>query len=91
MAFIGYSASGYTELASEINNRKQRLLNVLDSFTEVENAISNCWKGEDAEQYKEELNKVIEATKNSISETYDALRNQYQKTYEDWVSKQSVQ
>lgn len=90
MAFIGYSAAGYTELASEINSRKERLLDVLNSFTEVETAISECWKGEDADAYSEELKRVIESTKTSVSEAYDALGNQCRTTYEDWVNKQSM-
>lgn len=90
MAFIGYSDAGYAELASEINNRKQRILDVLNTFVEVENAISECWKGEDADAYTEELKKVIQSTIDSVSEAYDSLGKQCSTTYEDWINKQSM-
>lgn len=88
MAFIGYSSSGYSDLAGEIRTRKGKLLDILNSFPEVEQAISDSWKGEDAESYKAELSKVIEATKESVSSTYDAMASQFEKTYNDWVEKQ---
>lgn len=88
MSFIGYSSSGYSDLASEISTRKTNLLNILNSFPEVERAISDSWKGEDAESYKEELNKVIAATKENVSSTYDAMAAQFERTYTDWVEKQ---
>ena len=58
MSFIGYNSTGYSELAAEIRTRKSRLLDILNSFPEVENAISDSWKGADATAYKDELNKV---------------------------------
>lgn len=88
MAFIGYSSSGYSDLAAEIRTRKGRLLDILNSFPEVETAISNSWKGEDAENYKTELNKVIQATKENVTATYDAMASQFERTYNDWVEKQ---
>ena len=58
MSFTGYNSTGYSELAAEIRTRKSRLLDILNSFPEVENAISDSWKGADATAYKDELNKV---------------------------------
>lgn len=88
MSFIGYSSSGYSELAAEIRTRKSRLLDILNSFPEVETAITDSWKGEDATAYSEELRKVVDATKESVSETYDTMARQFEKTYNDWVEKQ---
>lgn len=88
MSFIGYSTSGYSELAAEIRTRKSRLLDILNSFPEVETAINNSWKGEDATAYSEELRKVVDATKESVSETYDAMARQFEQTYNEWVNKQ---
>ncbi len=90
MAFIGYSSSGYSELAAEIRTRKSRLLDILNSFPEVETAISECWKGEDAEAYKEELNKVVHSTIESVTSTYDSMLTQFERTYNEWVDKQST-
>lgn len=88
MSFIGYSSSGYSELAAEIRTRKSRLLDILNSFPEVETAITDSWKGEDATTYSEELRKVVDATKESVSETYDAMARQFEYTYNEWVEKQ---
>ena len=88
MSFIGYSSNGYSDLAAEIKTRKNRLLDILNSFPEVEAAIADSWKGEDATKYCEELNKVIESTKESVSSTYDAMSSQFEQTYNDWVDKQ---
>ena len=88
--FIGYSASGYAELAAEIATRKNNLLNILESFPEVEAAIAEAWKGEDADAYKEELNKVIQATKESVSNTYDSMAREFNNTYNEWVQKQQA-
>lgn len=90
MGFIGYNASGYAELAAEIRTRKSNLLNILDSFADVDTAIANCWKGEDADAYREELKKVISSTINSVTEAYDALSSQCNQTYNDWIAKQST-
>lgn len=89
MAFIGFSESGVTDLLAEISSRKQKLLDILAGFADVDTAINECWKGPDADSYREELNKVIESTKSSVSDAYDALEKQCRVTYEDWVSKQS--
>ena len=53
MATIGYNASGYNDLAAEIRLRKNNLLDILNSFPEVESAIADAWKGEDATAYCE--------------------------------------
>ena len=82
MSFIGYNSTGYSELAAEIRTRKSRLLDILNSFPEVENAISDSWKGADATAYKDELNKVIQS--------YDAMSSQFERTYNDWVEKQKT-
>lgn len=86
--FIGYNATGYAELAAEINARKNNLLNILESFPEVEAAIGDAWKGEDADAYKEELANVIKNTKDSISNTYESMARQFNYTYNEWVQKQ---
>lgn len=90
MAFIGYSTAGYNELVSEIRNRKEKLLTVLNSFPEVENAISDSWKGADADAYKEELNKVVQETKTTIESVYTAMAGEFERTHNDWVNKQSA-
>ncbi len=90
MSFIGYSSSGYSDLAAEIRTRKTKLLDILNTFPEVETAISDSWKGEDAENYKSNLNKAIQSTKDSVTSTYDAMASQFEKTYNDWVEKQKV-
>ena len=90
MAWIGYNPSGYAELESEIKSRKAALIDILDTFSEVYDAIDNCWKGEDATAYNEELRSVIESTKSTVSEAYDVLSKQCQLTYSDWENKQSV-
>jgi uncharacterized protein YukE len=90
MSFIGYNSTGYSELAAEIRTRKSRLLDILNSFPEVENAISDSWKGADATAYKDELNKVIQSTKESVTATYDAMSSQFERTYNDWVEKQKT-
>ena len=77
MSFIGYNSTGYSELAAEIRTRKSRLLDILNSFPEVENAISDSWKGADATAYKDELNKVmpipIEVYPEAVSSVREAL------------------
>ncbi len=88
MAIIGYNASGYSDLAAEIRTRKSNLLDILNSFPEVESAISDAWKGEDATAYTEALAKVINSTKETISETYDAMASEFERTYNDWIEKQ---
>ena len=88
MAFIGYSDSGFNELASEIRNRKAKLIGILDKFPDVQSSISNSWKGEDATKYTEELNKLVNDTKNNISNIYDEMLRQFQKTHDEWVEKQ---
>lgn len=88
MAMIGYSSSGYSDLASEIRSRKSRLLDILNSFPEVQNAIANSWKGEDATEYCEELSKHIQNTIESVSSTYDAMAREFETTYNAWVEKQ---
>ena len=90
MAFIGYNTEGYNELAAEIRNRKSRLLNVLNSFPEVETAISDSWKGADADAYKEELKKVIQSTIESVTSVYDAMASEFERTHNEWVNKQNV-
>ena len=87
MAFIGYSASGYNELVSEIRSRKAKLIAVLDSFPEVQAAIANSWKGEDATAYCDDLAKTINSTKETITNTYDEMARNFEKTYNDWVKK----
>ena len=91
MAFIGYSTSGYSDLAAEIRNRKNRLVAILDSFPEVQAAIANSWKGEDATAYSEDLAKLIASTKESVSDIYDEMGRQFERTYNDWVEKQRVE
>ncbi|MGN1311707.1 MAG: hypothetical protein ACI4U4_01690 [Bacilli bacterium] len=88
MATIGYNASGYNDLAAEIRLRKNNLLDILNSFPEVENAIADAWKGEDATAYCDALAKVINSTKETVSETYDAMAYEFEKTYNDWIEKQ---
>lgn len=88
MAFIGYNESGYRELDAEIRRRKNNLLNILNSFPEVQNAIADSWKGEDATTYSDELGKVIQDTIESVSSTYDAMASQFETTFNDWVNKQ---
>lgn len=88
MAMIGYSSSGYDALRSEINTRKNKLLDILNSFPEVQSAITDSWKGEDATAYSEELNKLIQSTIENINSTYDAMARQFEKTYNDWIEKQ---
>ena len=36
----------------------------------------------------DELNKVIQSTKESVTATYDAMSSQFERTYNDWVEKQ---
>lgn len=88
MAFIGYNASGYSDLAAEIRIRKQRLLDILNSFPEVQKAISESWKGEDATAYSEELAKVIQGTIETVTAAYDTMATQFERTYNDWIEKQ---
>lgn len=90
MAFIGYNSSGYSDLAAEIKTRKSRLLDILNSFPEVQTAIADSWKGEDATAYSEELSKVIQSTIESVSSTYDAMSSQFERTYNDWIEKQKT-
>lgn len=90
MAIIGYNASGYNDLAAEIRLRKSNLLDILNSFPEVETAISDAWKGEDATAYTEALSKVINSTKETVSETYDAMAREFERTYNDWIEKQRM-
>lgn len=90
MSFIGYSVGGYEALNTEINARKQKLLDILADFANIDAEIAACWIGEDATAYREELKKVVEATKSSVTEAYDALANQCRVTYEEWVSKQGM-
>ena len=88
MSFIGYNSTGYSELAAEIRTRKSRLLDILNSFPEVENAISDRWKGEDATANKDELSKEIKSKKESVTTTYEEKSNKFKRTYNDWVEKQ---
>ncbi len=90
MAVIGYNANGYTDLAAEIRLRKSNLLDILNTFPEVESAISEAWKGEDANAYCDALAKVINSTKETVSETYDAMAAEFERTYNDWVEKQRM-
>lgn len=91
MSFIGYSDSGFTELTSEIASRKNRILDLLEnSFSEIDAAIAECWSGEDATVYREELKNAINTTKNSVTEAFDTLNIQCNNTYEEWVSKQGM-
>ena len=90
MAFIGYSSAGYEELAAEIRNRKARLIEILNSFVDVQEAITDCWKGNDADAYKADLAKIIQDTKLSVESTYDAMLAQFKRTHDDWVEKQST-
>lgn len=88
MAMIGYSSNGYSDLAAEIRTRKNKLLDILNSFPEVESAIADSWKGEDATAYCEQLNKLVQSTKENITSTYDAMSAQFERTYNDWIEKQ---
>lgn len=91
MSFIGYNASGVTELTSEIASRKNKLLDLLEtSLSEIDAAIAECWIGEDATAYREELKNAINTTKNSVTEAFDTLNTQCNNTYEEWVAKQSM-
>ena len=90
MAIIGYNASGYNDLAAEIRLRKSNLLDILNSFPEVESAISDAWIGEDATAYTEALAKVINSTKETVSETYDTMAREFERTYNDWIEKQRM-
>lgn len=88
MATIGYNANGYNDLAAEIKLRKTKLLDILNGFPEVENAIAEAWKGEDADAYKEALSKVINSTKETVTETYDTMAMEFETTYNNWIEKQ---
>lgn len=88
MSFIGYNQQGFEQLTAAIGNAKNNILNVLDSFSEVEVAIADCWKGEDATEYSEELKNVIATTKTTVTEIYDELLTSCKNTYNDWVNKQ---
>lgn len=88
MATIGYNANGYSDLAAEIRLRKTKLLDILNSFPEVESAIADAWKGEDADAYVEALSKVIRSTGETITETYDTMASEFEATYNSWVDKQ---
>lgn len=88
--FIGYSTQGHETLINEIENNKKRLLDILNSFDEVYTAINNCWIGEDATKYVEELKKVVELTTSNVDEIYNALKTQCTTTYEEWVAKQGA-
>ena len=90
MATIGYNTSGYNDLAAEIRLRKTNLLDILSTFPEIENAIADAWKGEDATAYCEALVKVVNSTKETISETYDAMAAEFERTYNDWIEKQRM-
>lgn len=90
MSWIGYSDSGFADLESVIGSEKQKLLSIVDTFTEVENAISQAWIGEDADAYKEDLRRVVDSTRNSIDTAFTSLSNQLRTTYEDWVNKQKA-
>ena len=90
MATIGYNTSGYSDLAAEIRTRKNNLLEILNTFPEIENAIADAWKGEDATAYCEALVKVVNSTKETISETYDAMATEFERTYNDWIEKQRM-
>lgn len=90
MAFIGYNTAGYEDLVAEIGSRKTKLLEILNSFVDVQTAIADCWKGNDADAYKAELERVILNTKQSVEETYSAMSAQFKRTHDEWVSKQNV-
>lgn len=90
MSWTGYSDSGYTELNSAIVTNKTKILEILNEFVDIDKAIEECWVGEDATLYREELTKLIEETKTAINDIYDALARQCEITYQDWISKQST-
>lgn len=88
MATIGYNANGYNDLAAEIRLRKTKLLDILNSFPEVESVIADAWKGEDADAYRDALTKVINSTKETVTETYDTMAMEFETTYNNWIEKQ---
>ena len=88
MATIGYNANVYNDLAAEIRLRKTKLLDILNSFPEVESAIADAWKGEDADAYRDALTKVINSTKETVTETYDTMAMEFETTYNNWIEKQ---
>lgn len=90
MSTIGYNKDGYSDLAAAIKLRKGKLLDILNGFPEVITAIGDAWKGEDADAYKEALTKVINSTKETVESTYDTMASEFEKTYNDWIEKQST-
>ncbi len=89
MAFIGYSNAGYNELSAEIKTRKANLLAELDKLPEVKAAIEDSWKGADASDYCTNLSKLINDTRTAVSDIYDEMGRQFEKTHNDWVNKQN--
>ena len=85
-AGLAQTQANIDSLQSKKQELESYLADLNAQYEDLTNSISEL--SIQAAEKEDELNKVIQSTKESVTATYDAMSSQFERTYNDWVEKQ---